>query len=247
LINGIYLATSGMNVEQKRMDILSNNLANINSIGFKKKEADFAVFSERLFTNLSGGNPLGILTSGSITENISINLKSGPIKLTDNPYDFAINGKNFFVVESEGEEFLTKNGSFGLDSENFLVNNDGFYVIGENGRINITTDGNMYVDEYGNIFIEGGQLDKFKIVSVEDGQSLLTDSSSYFKLKDGVEGVESENVIIKQGFLETSNVNGIDEMVEIISVMRSYEASQEAIKMQDESLSKVINETGRVT
>lgn len=247
MINGIYLATSGMNVEQKRMDILSNNLANINSIGYKKKQVDFAVFDERLFSNISSDSKLGVLTSGSIIENTSINLSSGSLKLTENPYDFAINGNNFFVVESEEGQFLTKNGSFGLDSENFLINQDGYYVLGDRGRINISEAGDLFVDYYGNIFSNGELVDKFKITSVENGDDLLIDSNSYFKLRDGIGEIEDKEVIIKQGFLESSNVNGIDEMVEIISVTRSYEACQKAIKMQDESLSRVINETGKIS
>ncbi|MBN2073601.1 MAG: flagellar basal-body rod protein FlgF [Actinobacteria bacterium] len=247
MINGIYLATSGMNVEQKRMDILSNNLANINSTGFKKKQADFAVFNERLFKNMSVNNVLGIITSGPVTESISVNLSEGPLKMTGNPYDLAINGNNFFVVESGNGELLTRDGCFGLDGENFLVNQDGYHVLGDGGRINITDGGELYVDTAGNIFTGGMIIDKLRVVSVENGRDIQTESSSYFKLKDGAAGANGAGVVIKQGFLETSNVNGIDEMVEIISVMRSYEASQKAIKMQDESLSKVVNETGKVS
>lgn len=247
MINGIYLATSGMNVEKKRMDVLSNNLANINSTGFKKREINFEVVAKEPSGNSSSGYLAEVLNSNLKLGDIVIDITAGPLKQTENPFDLSINKNNFFIVETASGEVLTKNGSFSLDSENFLVNQDGFYVMGKNGHINIDSGAILNIDASGNI-LNGGQLiDSLKVISVESGMDLDTGNDCYFLLKEGAISGEGEDLIIRQGFLEMSNVNGIDEMVEIIAIMRAYETNQKAINMQDESLAKTVSSVGRVT
>lgn len=246
MINGIYLATSGMNVEKKRMDVLSNNLANINSTGFKKREINFEAVGIELSGDSWSSNVKEILDSYQKLGDIDIDIAAGPLKQTENPFDFSINNNNFFIVETENGEVLTKNGSFSLDSENFLVNQDGYYVIGKNGHINIDSSQIMSIDSSGNILNGEQFIDSLKIVSVESGMDLITGNDCYFKLKEGIIGGEGDDLIIRQGFLEMSNVNGIDEMVEIIAIMRAYETNQKVINMQDQSLAKTVSTVGRV-
>ncbi len=246
MINGIYLTTSGMDVNQKRMEVLSGNLANINSVGYKKRNISFLPFRDIEISNLKNNSLLGNNSANLVITETTVNLENGSLKFTENPLDFALNSRNFFVVEDlNGNQLLTKNGFFELDSENYLVNQDGFKVLAENGYINITDIGSFGVDTEANILIDGEKTDKIKVVSVGSYEDLVVTDSPYFLLKDTAEAAEGIRVNLKQGFLETSNVNGVEEMVNMIAIMRAYEASQKALHMQDETLSKVVNQVGK--
>ncbi len=249
MISGIYFTTSGMNVEQKRMEILSNNLANVNSIGYKKRNVTFVNYQDMVISALHKQISLGSLSKGLVMDDVSIDLTGGYLKFTQNPLDLAINDYNFFVIEDlYNNNLLTKNGAFKLDSENYLVNNEGYKVLGTKGYIKIpsTDANNLLIDSNGNIFIENQFIDKLKIISVNSPNDLIVTDSPYFILKEDRELIENKNVNIMQGFLESSNVNGINEMVDMIAVMRSYEMNQKIIKMQDETLSKAVNNIGKI-
>jgi len=246
LISGIYFTTSGMNVDQKRMEILSNNLANINSVGFKKRSIIFVNYKDMLVSTLNKDTTLGSLSKGLIIEGFSVDMSNGPLKFTQNPLDLAVNDYNFFVVEdASGNELLTKNGSFALDSENCLINSDGYRVLGEKGPVKIESPETLSIDSQGNIAAGNQAVGKLKIITINNQEDLVITDSSYYMLKNGAEPAGEKEIIVMQGFLETSNVNGVSEMAEMIEVMRSYEINQKIIKMQDETLSKAVNNVGR--
>lgn len=237
-----------MNVDQKRMEVLSNNLANINSTGYKKRTASFVSYQDMLINALNKNSCLGSVSKGLIIQNFSIDLSGGSLQVTRNPLDLYVDGNNFFMVQDKsGNNLLTKNGSFGIDNENYLVNKDGYKVLGESGYINIFDHESLMVDSQGNITVDDRLVNKLKIASVNDSQDLEIANSSYYMLKGDVQVSSEKDVMIRQGFLETSNVNGISEMVEMISVMRSYEMNQKIIKMQDETLSKAVNNVGKLS
>jgi flagellar basal-body rod protein FlgG len=236
-----------MNVDQKRMDILSNNLANINSTGFKKRDINFIGYRDMLVNTLNEGKFIGTLPQGLIMENISVDLNQGSLKFTENPFDFSIDGSHFFTVQdNQGNILLTKNGSFGLDYQDFLVNSDGFRVMGENGAISITDPEDFIVDDQGDIRVDGALIDRFRTQWISSREQLVVTNSSYFTFNPEAEaeGVD-QGLQIKQGFLEGSNVNGIQEMTDMIAVMRSFEMSQKIIKIQDDTLSKAVNQVGK--
>ena len=247
MINGIYLATSGMNVEQKRMDVLSNNLANINTAGYKKEKLVFQVYKDRQISNTSNNNQLGNYSGGIIIGQNLVDLSDGNVRYTGNNLDFCVNGKNFFVVAApDGQQYMTKDGSFSLNSEGFLVNKDGYFVLGNNGNIQMTGPGDLSVDEKGNITFNQINIGNFSVNSVTNAEDISMIGSSYFVLKNGAALAANTDVSIKQGYIETSNVNGVSEMVDMISITRSYEANQKILNMQDEILKKAANEVGKV-
>ena len=246
MINGIYLATSGMNVEQKRMDVLSNNLANINTAGYKKEKLVFQVYKDRHISNTSNNNQLGNYSGGIIIGQNLVDLSDGNIKYTGNNLDFCVNGKNFFVVAApDGQQYMTKDGSFSLNADGFLVNKDGYFVLSNNGNIQLTGPGALSVDEKGNITFNEKNIGTLTINSVAKAEDISMIGGSYFILKNGAALSASTNASIKQGYMETSNVNGVTEMVDMISITRSYEANQKMINIQDETLKKVTNEVGK--
>jgi len=247
LISGIYFSTSGMNVDQKRMEVLSNNLANINSIGFKKRSIVFVNYKDMQIKSINEGNYIGSVSKGLIIDKVSVDLTNGSLRLTQNPFDLAINNNNFFILEDNlGNNLLTKNGSFTLDSDGILVNLDGYKVLGEKGYIKILTPESFVVDSSGNVYANNQFVDKLKIAAIDKPENLVVTNDSYFLFNNQIQPQNEQGVNIKQGFLETSNVNGIYEMADMIAIMRSYEINQKVIKMQDETLSKSVNSVGKL-
>jgi flagellar basal-body rod protein FlgF len=190
LINGLYLATSGMNVEQKRMDILSNNLANINSTGFKKEKVVFEVFKDRAFLNLLKKHEIGNLTGGVIIGQTLLDMGEGTLKQTGNPLDFAASGMSFFVVNTPDGLRYTKNGAFKLNEDGYLTTQEGYYVQGRVGNILLNDANDFYVDETGDIYANNAVIDSIRTVSVANDNDLLMVGNSYFVLREGMNFAE---------------------------------------------------------
>lgn len=176
------------------------------------------------------------------------NFTQGSLSSTGNSTDLAISGDNyaFFTVEDkEGNQFYTRDGNFTIDKERFLVTTDGYKVLGSEGYINLSDD-EFAIDVSGNIAnITGETLGKVKITSFDNPETLTKVGSNLMSADtDSVEkAFEGE---VQQGYLEMSNVNTVNEMVNMISISRAYEANQKVLQAQDEMLGKAVSDVGRV-
>ena len=247
----VYMAASGALLSQRRLEILSNNLANINTAGFKREKAFLSILENprEVRENLAavaksqGG---GTVPLWQQLETKTI-LAQGVVKPTGNPFDLALEGKGFFCVESPEGERYTRSGGFTLSPEGDLVTHDGYRVLGKGGPIRIEGAAQFSVDEEGNVTIDGAQADKLKVVSFTEEASLERVGSTLFAASD-LAGQEEKSGSIKvsQGFLEMSNVEAVQTMTEMIELLRGYEAYQKTIRQIDDMTSKSINEVGRV-
>lgn len=235
MIEGLNTAAKSLEKNNKNISIIANNLANLNSVGYKKDASFNQILSEydqpimREYTDFIQGEVLP----------------------TSNPLDFALKGDVFFVLQNEDEIYYTKNGKFTLDEEGFLVNDLGYKVLGQHGEINIKDfmlDDNqsLTLSKNGDIKIGNRDVDTMVIAKIEDKEALKKVSSSIFKLEDDIhtEPEETEFEVV-QGFLESSNVSAIEEMEEMIKVSKNYESAQKIVNYFDTSLEKA-NEIGRV-
>jgi flagellar basal-body rod protein FlgG len=210
---------------------------------------------------------IGKMGTGVEVNEVYTRFTQGAFKQTQNDFDLALEGGGFFSVETEDGERYTRNGSFLIDRDGFLVTKDGFQVLGENGPIQIKKN-NFIVDEDGNIF-ENAEYseDPLRLVSMEENewnQTVLLDrlkivdfpklryikkiGESLYTETDYSEKafiIENDRPKVRQGFLEASNVNPVIEMVNLIEVHRTYEANQKMIQAHDAMLSKAVNEVGR--
>ena len=181
---------------------------------------------------------------------ISVDFTPGPIRNTSRPIDFAIDGDNsaFFVVENNGREIYTRNGHFQVDAQGNLTNADGFAVLGPNGPVNIppNTDlASLVVDDHGALCSRGKILDTLKLASFSDPQRLIRAGTTLFSTPDDMKPNDpSPDAKIINGSLESSNTTVFEEMAEVISCMRSYEACQRMIRNQDESEGRMIQQLG---
>lgn len=239
MIRGMYTAATGMVAELHRQDVIANNLANVDTVGFKGDYTVSVPFGEMLLNayNRQGVRPVGGLGLGVQATSEYIDTSEGSLVETGIMYDLAIGGQGYFVVETPAGERYTRAGNFKVDAEGYLTTRNGWRVLGENGPIQVT--GRFEVNQDGEIFIDGVMADRLRIVNPyglrKEGESLFTAT-----------GINPANGIqIFQGTVERSNVNAIRQMIEMINVTRSYETNQRALTAHDETLGKAVNEIAR--
>jgi flagellar basal-body rod protein FlgG len=239
----IYELASRAVLQELRLDVLSNNLANINTTGFKEDLISFNALSSDAdaagqgSSDDSGDTPLMTVTSFS----------PGQMRYTQNDLDLAIEGDGFFCVRTPEGMMYTRKGCFGINNKGQLVTQEGELVIGKKGEITITGT-SVSIDESGNVLVDGVLADELRIVGFEDSQKLQKVTNSLFKCDEPEENEkEANDYIIKQGFLELSNVNTIKTMTEMIDVLRGYESYQKVIQFMDDATMKAINDVGRLT
>lgn len=257
MVRGLYSAYTGMVNQQKRLDTISNNLANASTTAYKREGATARAFDEYLTIKVND------LTVGDMTQTIgkmSLGVKigenytdysQGSFKSTENTYDLAIEGNGFFSISftnKKGEQSIkyTRDGEFTLDAEGALRTKDGDYVQGEGGDIYIPTDAlQVAITSTGEIFADGEYIDTIKITDFEDYDYLKKYGENMYQTVDGATEKES-TALLHQGYLETSNINVVNEMVEMITISRAYESAQKAVQTADAMIEKAVNDVGRV-
>lgn len=264
MVKGLYTAYTGMINEQKRLDVLTNNLANADTNGYKKEGTVAQSFAEKLAVRINDSSNyglkknLGTLTLGVHLGETYTNYESGSIKVTDNQTDVAINGKGFFAVaftNKAGETSVkyTRDGSFIVNTQGYLVTKDGDYVLNQNGAVNtdpnarIQVDPNkdIVIDEVGNMYQDYELVATIGIADFEDYNYISKYGENLYDLVDGGQVIETDAQIM-QGCIEGSNVNVVDEMVKMISISRAYQAGQKVINAIDQTLEKTVNQVGKV-
>ena len=258
MVKGLYAAYSGMINEQNRMDVLTNNLANADTTGFKKEGSTSQAFRDVLAYKIKDKTDYPHLARNIGTLNLGVKIgenytdyTQGAFRVTENTYDLAISGSGFFTVEftnKNGEQSIkyTRDGSFTLNKEGYLVTKDGDYVLGaNNGRIRLDPTKEASIDSMGNISQGGVRVASIKLTDFEDYNYLEHYGENYFQPVEGATQKDAE-AIIRSGYLETSNVQVVSEMVEMISVSRQYESNQKLIQTIDSSLEIAANRLGKV-
>ena len=254
----IYMAAVGALAYEKRLQIISNNLANSNTVGYKQDHGQFRILN---LSDLPGGStqndvPLNPAQTDLFWNqfNVYTDHTSGSLKNTGNDLDLALVGKGFFCVQTPAGIHYTRKGDFTLDENGVLVTRNGWPVMGESGEISVDSeeDPNQHkkfsVDEEGNITVDGNQVDSLRLVDFPQPYKLTKVGEALFKPTDSGRGeVQAENVRVSQGFIELSNVDAVKMMTEMIEVLRGYESYQKIIRSVDEVNSKAINEIGQMT
>lgn len=298
MLRGLYTAASGMISQQRKHDTITNNIANMNSPGFKQGYALSRSFPEMLISAMNGGEgaqpgPVGRLNTGVFAEeNIALHAQ-GDLQETQNPFDFALisdiqvpgitfdeSGKYvdadgqrtfqpqalFTVQNADGEQRYSLNGKFTVDPTGQLVNADGNLVLGRDGQPIVLFDQatnqpirSFKVTERGE-FLDGngvpllnaaGQPIALMISRAEDPYLLLREGNGLYRINPGDEGTVTQvapgdQVEVRQGYIERSNVDPAQSMVDMMSALRAYETNQKVIQYYDRSMDKAVNEIGRV-
>lgn len=257
MVKGLYTAYTGMLNQQNKMDVISNNLANAAVTGYKKEGSTSQSFDTVLaykirdrsigvHTQRIGGMNLGVKIGENYTD-----YTQGPFKNTDNTYDLAISGNGFFCVQFTNKAGVTstkytRDGSFTLNVNGYLVTKDGDYVLDNSGnRIRLDPLSTSRIDENGTIFQNDRAVARIGLQDFEDYNYLEHYGENYYQPVEGYRFKNADGQII-EGYLEASNVQVVQEMVEMISVTRTYESNQKVIQTIDSTLDKAVNQLGSV-
>ena len=256
MVKGLYTAYTGMINEQHRMDVLTNNLANASTVGYKKEGATSQAFDEVLAvkikdtTDPARAKALGKISLGvKIGENYT-DYSQGSLRETNNSFDMALAGSGFFSVEftnkaGQTSTKYTRDGSFTLNKDGYLVTQDGDYVLGRNGRIRLDTLQPVVIDKGGNIYQNNRLVATLDITDFEDYNYLEKYGENYYQPVNGAKEKNGDYQVIA-GYLEMSNMKVVSEMVEMISVSRAYETNQKLIQTYDSSLEIAANQIGKI-
>ena len=265
---GIYTAVSGAMAQSAKMDTIANNLANVNTPGFKR---DTQIFKEYLsayekepttitvpripasiesFYDTAGGDKSYVDLAGTSTD-----FSQGGLKQTGSALDLAIDGDGFFEVLTPEGVRLTRAGSFTIDNQGRVTTKQGFPVLKEGaagtdptGRFLQTNGGQMNVSDNGELFENGAAVGKLSVVNVTNKEALQKIGNNYYGFKDTIpyELENSTTSKITQGFVETSNVNIVSEMADMITATRTFESTQKAIQAYDEMQKRLVNDVPKL-
>jgi flagellar basal-body rod protein FlgF len=288
MLRGLYTAASGMLAQQRRHDTVTNNIANLNTPGYKAMNAVTRSFPDMLISAMGGPNPsagsIGKLSTGVFAEENLLSMQQGDLQETYRTQDLALisnilvdgftfdgSGKNvdgngvvsyqpqafFTVLTAQGEEHYTRDGSFKTAPDGALLTSDGLQVAGADGQpiivnvpwgeVGVTGDGRLVNSITGQPLAGAPQL---RIMRVDNPYLLVREGDGRFRYAGDAAGIRQvaagEQVEVRQGFLERSNVDSAQSAVDIMAALRAYEANQKVIQTYDRSLDKAVNEVGRV-
>ncbi|MBI5473229.1 MAG: flagellar basal-body rod protein FlgF [Ignavibacteriae bacterium] len=243
MIKGLYSSSNGMPPMLVRMEVIANNLANINTTGFKKD----AMFVE-MMNDAGAAPPVG---AGELSGRLNVvrmtDFAEGSLEQTGNPLDLALQGAGYFVVQTPEGERYTRNGNFTLALDGSLVTQDGFQVLGKGGRIKFpdvqrVVRGDVAINAAGEITMDKNVIGQLRVVNFADETMLRKAGDALFRVEQGADAglTEQDLPTVRQGFLEESNVDGMAEMIDMIEIMRHFESNQKAIASQDATLERAL-------
>lgn len=259
---GVYTALSGAMAQSLKLDTIANNIANVNTPGFKRDQQVFreyltanekppsviqvpkVVASVESFYDMQGGDKSFVDSAGTFTD-----FSQGGLKHTGNALDIAVDGKGFFEVATPNGLRFTRHGSFSIDGNGQLVTKDGWPVMSAGsgdpaGRV-IRTQGQapITITENGNVYEGETVIGKLSLVEVADRDSLQKVGNSMYEFRANARP-EVQNIqfpSLKQGYVEASNVNIVQEMTDMIATTRVFESTQKAINAYDTMADKLVN------
>ena len=257
MIRGMWSATTGMGAQQLRLDIIASNLANVNTTGFKKSRGEFEDLMYQTIRQAGGELPGG----GQVPTSLQVGMGVRPVAIhkifsqgdyvhTENELDLAIEGRGFFKIMANGREYYTRAGAFKIDRDGYLTTPNGdrlqpeFTVPPQTTYITVDTSGRITCYGPDNKPLATGQISLYTFPNQaglsQVGRNLFQVTEASGEPNEGSPGVDGVGSIA-QGYLETSNVNVVEEMVNMIISQRAYELNSKAIQTADHMMEKATN------
>lgn len=232
--------SSSIDVLMREFDVITHNLANVNTVGYKRISN---AFSRALEAQQSGQESY---SPGGIDLNSSLDFSQGNIVETGRPLDFALYGKGFFVIETPEGPLYTRNGVFCTNENGQIVNSEGKAVAGQAGPITIPNNiglAQLNVSSDGSISAAGIAIGKLRLVDFKDNENKLVPvgNNCYRMPQQDISPVAAEHIVVKQGYQESSNVKMIDELVDMIMVTRLYESNVKLVEAQKEASNSIMS------
>ncbi len=240
--HGIYIAAAGMKSRMQALEVSANNVANLNTIGYKRDRVFFNIF------NRVNGTPVeNALADSSVVDRTAFSLDVGPLERTGNPLDLALAEEGLFAVQTPQGVLFTRAGEFSLNSRREVVTAQGFTLLGERGPLALPPGGSIEIGQFGDVSVDGVRVDRIRVAHFADVNLLSKAGNSYFQSADPAAEVRPERLTVKQGYLERANVIPGTGLADSIRNMRSYEMLARALRSLSRDVNqRVINEVGQV-
>lgn len=257
MVRGLYAAYTGMLNEQKRLDVVSNNIANAATVGYKKEGVTNQAFDDVLAIKIKDGSEgyadrrIGTMNLGVKLGETYTDYTQSSLRETGNTYDLAIEGNGFFkvaVTDANGNETVkyTRAGNFTMNKDGYVVDSSGNKLLGANGYVQVPTEAaNVTIDLSGNVYADGVLTDQVQLADFEDYDYLKKYGDTMYDTLDGAKEIDASGSI-RQGYTEQSNVQSVNEMINMISITRAYEANQKVINTVDGMIDKAVNSVAKV-
>lgn len=257
MVRSLYTAYNGMVNEQRRLDIISNNLANSATVGYKEENVtsrsfkDYMAFKIRDGSNAYIDERIGTFNPGVKIGETYMDWSQGSLRQTGNTYDIAIEGNGFFsmrVTDTAGNSSIkyTRCGTFKCTADGYIVDAEGNHLQGSSGDLQVPVDAaDIVVKPNGDVLADGVLVDTISLVDFADYDYLELFGNNMYDAVDGAETIAATGAL-EQGWTEQSNVNVISEMVSMITITRAYEAGQKMIRTTDSLLDASVNQVGKV-
>lgn len=257
MVKGLYTASTGMVNEQRRVDVIANNLANASTNGYKAEGATSESFKEVLAYKIKdtseSGLPrkLGIMSPGVKIGETYTDYSQGAFEQTNNTFDLAISGDGFFNIEFTDKKgntsvMYTRDGSFSVNPKGEVVNKNGDYLLDDKGKhIKVDPLKESQFDSQGNIYQDGAIVGHVNVTDFADYNYLEKYGETYYSPVEGIEEQETDASVIS-GYIERSNVQAVKEMVNLINFQRAYETNQRMIQAHDSTIGTAVNDLGKV-
>lgn len=256
----MYSALFGALSNEVRLNTISNNLANVNTTGFKKEayafQDTFQRFAHDYLTddriNLRAKEiwPRAYVQARTRLSGQYSDQSQGSLQVTGNPLDMALVGKGYFKVRTPEGDMMTRSGSFQLASDGRLITEQGYEVLGDGGTpVTLPRDNKIEIDANGRITADGNQVAQLDLTDVSDTNSLEKLGKNLFRIKPGSRATEvpPEGLSVQQGYLEKSNVEIVTELVNMMEAQRAFEINQKIMTTTDGMESLVINKVGQIS
>ncbi|MCC8028182.1 MAG: flagellar hook-basal body protein [Clostridium sp.] len=261
MYQGFYNLTSGMLTQNRNLNVISNNMVNIQTPGYKRDKMVTSTFQEEMLYRTgrqSKGNPTPLAVTSKIrtATQTYVNYEQGSFEQTDGIYDFALGGNGFFTVQGQNGTVYTRNGSFGVDAEGFLALNNVGRVLGTDGQPIEMDNENFTVDSLGNIMVdeivdeetgetERRQMGTLQIVNFADYEQMHKEDYGVFTTNQAPLEMEEGETAVLWKTVEKSNVDMVDEMTSMMSTQRALQSAAQVLKMYDQIMSKAVNDVGK--
>ncbi|MBX7144141.1 MAG: flagellar hook-basal body complex protein [Oligoflexia bacterium] len=248
---GTYVAASGGLVQLRKLDVVNNNLANVNTVGFKKEVlvGESQTFDETLAKLVENKDPFarpdhertpGVVHVRSVTD-----FTPGPIRQTGNPLDVALRNPNdFFVVNTANGPRYTRAGNFSVNENNELCTVDGLPVAGDGGAITVNT-GSINIASNGAVLVNGAQVGRLQVARIAEPTSLVREAGTRFALPAGQPAPTTVEAEVLPSSLEMSNVSVVSSMVDLITTSRGFDLYTKAAQSIDQLNQTAIGQVGR--
>lgn len=243
--SGLYTAYSGLRAQSDALEILANNLANVNTTGFKEDKAFFTLL-DRSLNEPNKPNTITTAVNRSVLAHKALNSTESSLSFTDRDLDIAIEGRGFLAINTPQGIRYTRNGNLHVNAQAVLTTSEGFPVLGDSEKPITLGPGIVKINQDGEVLVDNSKVDRLRIVTFDNISALEKQGNSLFRSRSGQVSATASDATVRSGYLEESNVNAVTSMVQMVDIMRHFEAIQKSVSLlMNDINSKAIEKLGK--